>query len=299
MFKKIKVSVVIPVYNVEKYLKKCLDSVVNQTLQEIEIICINDGSTDYSLEILKKLAEKDQRVILINQKNLGPGSARAAGVKIAKGEYVGFVDADDYIKNECYEIAYNKATQHNADVLMFGTYYKRDSIKDKEWSIAHFGSQEEKIFTGSGPKALLDLDGVVVWNKIFKNKMLKENSINFKESMRRGEDPCFVYDVAPHASKVVFITDMLYFYSIKPSGIIRGSSEETHLDGLKNAIQELSIVAKHPNLSKYKNEVKIRMRRRLEKFSKRSLQDQEVREKFNEFKKYVETTLIPAIYNIT
>ena len=100
-----KVSVIIPVYNVEKYLRQCLDSVVNQTLKDIEIICIDDGSTDNSLNILKEYAQKDNRIKIISKKNGGLSSARNAGLKFATGEFVGFVDSDDYIERETYENA--------------------------------------------------------------------------------------------------------------------------------------------------------------------------------------------------
>ena len=93
----VKVSVIIPLYNVENYLKQCLDSVVNQTLKEIEIICINDGSTDNSKQILEDYARKDDRIKIINRKNSGQGVARNVGIKYAKGEYIGFVDSDDWV----------------------------------------------------------------------------------------------------------------------------------------------------------------------------------------------------------
>ena len=98
-----KISVIIPVYNSEKFLKKCLDSIINQTLNDIEIICIDDGSTDKSLRILNNFADKDNRITIINQKNSGPSAARNKGIENAKGEYIGFVDSDDWIDLDFYE----------------------------------------------------------------------------------------------------------------------------------------------------------------------------------------------------
>ena len=96
----IKVSVIVPVYNVEKYLHRCLDSIINQTLKEIEIICVNDCSTDSSLNILEDYKDKEDRIIIINhQKNLRLAAARNSGMKVAKGEYISFIDSDDYIEN--------------------------------------------------------------------------------------------------------------------------------------------------------------------------------------------------------
>ena len=104
--KTIKVSIIIPVYNVEKYLQKCLESLVNQTLKEIEIICINDGSTDKSEEILKIFAQKDDRIIVVNKENEGQSVARNVGIKLAKGEFLGFVDSDDWVDLDFFEKLY-------------------------------------------------------------------------------------------------------------------------------------------------------------------------------------------------
>ena len=113
-----KVSVIIPVFNTEKYLRKCLNSVCNQTLKDIEIICVNDSSTDDSLEILKEYAAKDERIKLINFiENKGAAAARNAGIDIARGEYIGFVDCDDYIDLDFYEKLYSKAIELNFECV--------------------------------------------------------------------------------------------------------------------------------------------------------------------------------------
>lgn len=108
---KIKVSVIVPVYNVEKYLRECLNSLVNQTLKEIEIICINDGSEDSSLEILNEYASKDSRFVIINQENSGQSVARNKGLDVAKGEYIGFVDSDDWVDLNFFENLYSEAVK--------------------------------------------------------------------------------------------------------------------------------------------------------------------------------------------
>ena len=109
MSQKIKVSIIVPVYNVEKYLKRCLDSITNQTLKELEIICINDGSTDNSLKILKQYAHKDKRISIINKQNEGLSVARNTGMEAASGEYIGFVDSDDWIDLDFYKKLYTTA----------------------------------------------------------------------------------------------------------------------------------------------------------------------------------------------
>lgn len=110
------ISIIIPIYNVEKYLDRCINSVINQTLTDIEIILINDGSTDKSLEICNKYAERDERIILINQNNLGASVARNKRLDIAKGYWIGFIDRDDYIEHNMYEILYDNAIKNNVDI---------------------------------------------------------------------------------------------------------------------------------------------------------------------------------------
>lgn len=113
-----KVSVVVPFYNTEKYLEKCLDSLVNQTLKELEIILVNDGSTDSSLEIAKNYQQKDSRIKIVEQEHLKQGAARNSGMKVAAGEYIGFVDSDDWVDLDYFEKLYNTAKQYNADIAL-------------------------------------------------------------------------------------------------------------------------------------------------------------------------------------
>ena len=124
-----KVSVIIPVYNVEKYLRECLDSLVNQTLKEIEIICVDDGSTDSSLDILKEYASKDNRITVIKQQNLHAGVARNAGLSVARGEYVHFLDSDDWVSVDNYSKLYDITLAHKANVIKFCSYSFDDKTK--------------------------------------------------------------------------------------------------------------------------------------------------------------------------
>lgn len=118
MEKTIKVSIIVPVYNVEKYIRCCLDSLVNQTMSNIEIICINDGSTDNSLEILEEYAKKDDRIKIINQENKKQGAARNRGIEIAQGEFIGFVDSDDWVDLDYFEKLYTTALEYQSDVAV-------------------------------------------------------------------------------------------------------------------------------------------------------------------------------------
>ena len=119
--KDLKVSVIVPVYNGEKYIEECMDSIVGQTLREIEIICVDDGSTDGSPEILERFRRQDKRVRLISQENAGAGAARNRGFKEAGGEYLSFLDADDFFEPDMLETAYRKAKEQKAQILVFGS----------------------------------------------------------------------------------------------------------------------------------------------------------------------------------
>ena len=132
-----KFSVILPVYNVEKYLRECLESLVNQTLKDIEFICVNDGSTDSSLDILNEYAKKDSRFVIINQHNQGQGVARNNALAVAKGEYVAFVDPDDWVETNMFEELYLKFKETNVDVIQFNfkvCFEKSGEIKYKNYS---------------------------------------------------------------------------------------------------------------------------------------------------------------------
>ncbi|MDQ5983569.1 MAG: Undecaprenyl-phosphate 4-deoxy-4-formamido-L-arabinose transferase [Eubacteriales bacterium SKADARSKE-1] len=200
-----KVSIIIPVYNVEPYLQECMDSIVNQTLKDIEIICIDDCSTDNSFNILNEYAKSDNRIKLIKQtKNQGAYVARNLGLKIATGEYIGFVDPDDYIEPNTYEMSYVRAKKDNADIVVFGGESFSDNfVKPIDSIDASFKNQ--KCFKEYS-KALL-----VIWNKIYKRDMLLDNNIWFREE-RYGMDTVFCFKVFPFAKNISFLSNKLYHW---------------------------------------------------------------------------------------
>lgn len=125
-----KVSVILPVYNGEKYLKQCLDSICSQTLKEIEILCVDDGSTDHTAEILADYAKKDERIRVIHQANAGAGAARNNGLRQASGEYLSFLDADDFFEPDMLERAYAKAKEEDAQIVVFASDQYREDLDD-------------------------------------------------------------------------------------------------------------------------------------------------------------------------
>ena len=212
-----KISLIIPVYNVEKYLRKCLDGVVNQTMRDIEIICINDGSTDGSLDILKEYAAKDDRIIIINQTNGFVGSARNNGLKIARGEYIQFVDSDDYLELNACETAYNYALRYEADVVVWG--YKNfpkqvGNVKNRRYNLKHKGVN---VFLG-GLRSGRYLCRDMIWNKLYRHKIIK--GCYFSEWIRCGGDQHFNFRVDKKINTLVQIPEQLYNYRLNLNSIV-------------------------------------------------------------------------------
>ena len=203
-----KVSIIIPVYNCERYLKKCLDSLLKQTLKDIEIICINDGSTDNSIKILQKYADKDARILIIDQENKGVSAARNAGVEKAAGEFIGFVDSDDWVNLTFYEKLYNAAQKYDADIAVGGItrvhkFYKHFYLKYKQEISTD--DYKEKLRICDVP------DRCYMANKLYRKEMLKLHNLKFEES-RLYEDIMLTPQVLYYAKKLVAVPGAYYYY---------------------------------------------------------------------------------------
>lgn len=162
----VRISVIVPVYNVEKYLEKCLDSLVNQTLKDIEIICINDGSTDKSGEILCSYAQRYSQIVVLNQLNKGQSAARNYGITMANGEYLGFVDSDDWVDLDYFEKLYTAAKKYECDIACAG--FKRCGKFKKSLKKSF---KKEIVYTNIDDKACVDNlpEHNYIWNKIYKH----------------------------------------------------------------------------------------------------------------------------------
>lgn len=207
-----KVSVIIPVYNVEKYLKKCLDSVIGQTLQDIEIICINDESTDNSLSILRDYEKKDSRIKILTQKNQYAGVARNNGLKAATGEYLSFLDSDDFFDIHMLEDMYNKAKKDDSDVVVCG-FYKYNNHINKITSIAKIPIK----FVKKSPFSPLDFkdslfDGLKLnaWTKLFRRKLFTDNDLQFEKCICCNDLTCVCTALA--LSNKISIINKPYIY---------------------------------------------------------------------------------------
>ena len=215
-------SVIIPVYNVENYLNECLDSVTSQTLDDMEIICIDDGSTDNSPDILKEYSKKDKRIKIITKENGGQATARNLGIKEAQGEYIAFVDSDDFIEPTMFEKLYTKSKDNNLDIAMckIATYDNQtEEIKNNVWyyMLGVFRDFEKGIFNHKDTKEFTCHIAVTPYNKIYKTTLLKENNILFPEGLI-FEDEKFFYDTYLRAKRVSIVDEFLYYYRINRKG---------------------------------------------------------------------------------
>ena len=209
----VKVSVIIPVYNVEKYLSACLHSCVSQTLYDIEIICVNDGSTDNSLQILEAFAAHDPRIKIVNKENGGLSSARNAGIDAACGEYLMFLDADDFLTDNACERVWLETREALTDVVVFGTRIFPNTPRASSWHYdvlsvrthRHYHFTPSVLFREPAAKPF-------VWRQAFHSKFFREHGLRFDERVKYGEDMVFQMEAFPHGKNFAFIADQLYNY---------------------------------------------------------------------------------------
>lgn len=206
-----KISVVVPVYNVEKYLKECIDSIINQTLEDIEIICVNDGSTDSSLEILNDYAKKDSRIIVINKSNSGYGHTMNMGLNAATGEYVGIIESDDFADKNMFEDLYKLAKEYDADIVKgdWYNYWSKNKFARKNNRIS--SAKTLKLTNSKQDKSLLRINPSV-WSAIYKKEFLNKYNIRFLETPGASyQDLAFSFKIFALAERVI-LTDKAYLY---------------------------------------------------------------------------------------
>ncbi|MCR5207643.1 MAG: glycosyltransferase [Eubacterium sp.] len=210
------VSVIIPVYNVEKYLKQCLDSIAAQTFKDYELICVDDGSTDSSPEILKGYAARDSRIKVILQDNQSCGTARNNGLKVAKGKYVIWLDSDDFFEPTMLEETYNRAVETDADIVLFafrnfdnvsGSYYnKRGLFKEAFGDLTVFSMKEI-------PDTILQVTLPNVWTKLYKRKFILKNGLRY-QTLPNCEDVYFTFLALCCAGRISYVDKALLSYRI-------------------------------------------------------------------------------------
>lgn len=213
------ISVVVPVYNVEKYLNRCVESIVNQTYKNLEIILVDDGSTDSSPAICDEWAQKDNRIKVIHKKNGGLSSARNAGIKALTGKYVCFIDSDDYIEINTFELMLKSITKDDYDVCICSA-----NLVDKDYNIISKENYKSSTFSGEEVmKAFLTgkvFESISACDKLYKVSVIRNNNITFNEEEKWGEDFPFNYLYFKKVDKLISIDDRLYNYLTKRNGSI-------------------------------------------------------------------------------
>lgn len=241
-----KISIIIPVYNVEKYLSTCLDSVINQTYQNLEIILVNDGSTDACPKICEEYAAKDNRIKVIHKQNGGLSDARNTGYQMATGEYIAFVDGDDVIALDLYKILYEKSILHNADIVEC-SFVKFSDEKDLKNFVLE-SSEEIELEAEKALELLLkEKLKQVVWNKIYKKRII--NNFPFKKG-KIHEDEFWTYRIFARAKKIVKINTPLYFYRQQNNSIMAEKYSIKRLDGVEAREERIAFIEKEfPSLT--------------------------------------------------
>lgn len=211
-----KVSVIVPIYNVEKYLEKCINSLLSQTLEDIQIILVNDGSKDNSGNIAKEYEKNNKdRVIYVEKENGGLSDARNYGLKYATGDFIAFLDSDDYIEKNAYEEMYNKAIEENAD------YVECDFI----WEFPN-KIRVDKQYPYKNKKEMLSFVRVVAWNKLIKRQLITDNNLEFPKGLRY-EDVEFTYKLIPFINKFAYVDKPFIHYVQRKGSIANVQNERT------------------------------------------------------------------------
>lgn len=211
-----KVSVIVPIYNVEKYLEKCINSLLSQTLEDIQIILVNDGSKDNSGNIAKECEKNNKnRIIYVEKENGGLSDARNYGLKYATGDFVAFLDSDDYIEKNAYEEMYNKAIEENAD------YVECDFI----WEFPN-KIRVDKQYPYKNKKEMLSFVRVVAWNKLIKRQLITDNNLEFPKGLRY-EDVEFTYKLIPFINKFAYVDKPFIHYVQREGSIANVQNERT------------------------------------------------------------------------
>ncbi len=216
----IKVSIIVPVYNTEEYLEKCLNSLVNQTLKEIEIICVNDGSTDNSGKILKEYAKQYSNIRVIEQQNLKQGAARNKGVNAAKGEYIGYVDSDDWVDNNYFEKLYNTAKKYDSDIALATNIRIGNGKTKKRLDITTEGiysSLQNKFDVCKQSK------NECPTNKIYRREFLNKHEITWPEGVY-CEDKIYTLKAVYYANSVVTVPDVNYYYYRRTNSTVKSKN---------------------------------------------------------------------------
>ncbi|MBI9014106.1 MAG: glycosyltransferase [Clostridiales bacterium] len=229
------VSIIVPIYNCEKYLERCIVSILNQTYSDLELILVNDGSTDGSLDVCKKFIAADNRIKLINKINTGVSDSRNKGLQMAKGKLIGFVDADDWVDNSTFDKAIEALIINDADYVIFDywevTKSNERTLKTSSNIIGEKNITEEEIdniinnIIGGKDNFNTDIVLGTIWRGVFKKEIINRNGISFDTSLTLGEDLLFLIKYLKSCGSVFYLDIPLYYYNYNPNSITRRYQE--------------------------------------------------------------------------
>ncbi len=241
------ISVIVPVYNVEKYLERCIDSILKQTYSDLEILLIDDGSSDNSGKICDEYAKKDNRIKVIHKKNGGISDVRNVGIENAKGDYIGFVDSDDYIADDMFETLYKLSNENNADISIVSFY--------EMYNGRLIGVRDDKTLTKMDKQEALKellIDTNIqsyMWNKLFKKELF--DNLRFPLG-KNFEDIATVLLIFERANKVVLLQEPKYYYLRRDDSIVGHRTNKTYLDYLEVVYDKyLYLKDKYPKIEVY------------------------------------------------
>lgn len=238
------ISIIVPVYNVEKYLKKCIESVLRQTYKDFELILVNDGSTDKSGKICDEYLKLDKRIRVIHKKNGGLSDARNIGIKAAKGEYIAFLDSDDWIENNCYETLINLIKENNADISICNF---KSVINDKEQLDKYEKFVIEKFNNIEALNQIYDkknVEFILAWNKLFKKELLENNKF---PKGKIHEDEFLIPKIIYNAKCIIYLNRQLIYYRKTENSIMNRTFNKKRLDYIE-ALNDRNMFFEENNL---------------------------------------------------
>lgn len=237
-----KISIIIPIYNVEKYLNECIESVINQTFEDIEILCVNDGSKDKSLSIIEEYAQKDNRVVVIDKENGGYASAINKGLELAQGEFIGIVESDDYCAPQMYEKLFDKISGTDADYVI-GDYYflSERKVKISAYSAGLIADENGYFNLETNPR-LLD-KSAYPWKALYRKSFLDENNIRMLQDGKGAyEDQPWNMTCLVKAKKIMSVAEPLYYYRVDANGSSTNNGGQKLINYVGRRIQAREIL---------------------------------------------------------
>lgn len=246
------ISIIVPIYKVEKYVEKCIETIINQTYKNLEIILVDDGSPDNCPQICDEYAKKDSRIIVIHQKNGGLSNARNSGLNIAKGEFIGFVDGDDYIANDMYETLYNAIIDNDAQMSICNFYIVNEKEEKMQNEIQTNIKEDVKVFNHQEAMKEMLIDKNIrgyVWTKLFKRECFE--LLRFPEG-RNYEDIAVSIKCFEKTEKIVYINKQKYYYVQRENSIDHIKSERNLRDAIEVSYERYKYVKNnYPEIEEY------------------------------------------------